>query len=95
MKRWLSDDSETLTSKATSLLAAHQVIRLILDKNPLELPKLTHLKHAFWCYDKEKASLNQQRFLFKFERHRLWANGDTNAQDQEAFDKVLGLAVKC
>ena len=95
LKRWLSDDSETLTSEETSLLGAHQVIRLILDKNPLELPKLTHLKHAFWCYDEEKASLNQQRFLFKFERHRLWPNHQIRPQDQEAFDKVWGLAVKC
>ena len=83
--RWLSDDRQTLTSKEISLLAAHQVIRLILDKNPFELPKLTRLKDEFRRYDQKKASLNQ---------HSLWANRHTSPQAQHAFDLVNGLVVK-
>lgn len=66
LTRWLGDDELRLSAEEIALLGASRSVRLILEKNPLKLAKLSELKGELWRHEEEPLSLSQQRFLFRF-----------------------------
>jgi len=84
-----------LSTTAIALLGASRSVWLILEKNPLKLTKISRLKDQLmatsgyqnWCYEQERRSLSQQRFLLRF----FPDNPHSSPQVQEAFDRQYGM----
>ena len=96
---WLSDDTATLTQKELALLGQQESVKLILEKNPIQCPKIAWLKtqleatsaYQAALYNQERRSLSDQKFLLGLEKNSLWANRQVSPQAHHAFDSRYGL----